>query len=185
MNNVLISLNCHQDRNPSFVLPVDNDYSYFINKTPKYGEALKFAIKKAIDSNCDIVFADTDGYHPPSEIIKLAKFTYTGSSLFYIIKPYRSNIGFQSQIFSYLYSLYNLRYIHDPTGGLYRLSLEFMKSLPSLKSNDMTIHIEVLKHVLHSSTKIIQYPYISGSNDRLNSKRTKYFQLKLLWRMLK
>gem|GEM_PF-64059 len=78
-----------------------------------------------------------------------------------------------------------MRRVKDATGGLCRLSNQFVVSLPPLKSEDMTIRIEILRYALDSGAKLVQYPYVSDANDREGSKRTSNYQWKLLKAALK
>jgi hypothetical protein len=170
---------CHPEREPKSLVPPGRGYEVFVNKTPNYANAYRVAMRRAVDGGMDLVTADTDGYHPEQEILKLA----TGA--FYeevpaLVLPYRENIGFQSKSFSYLFSLISRRRVKDSTGGLCRLSYELMQSLPTPRSTDMTIHIEILRHALRSGAKLIQYGYLSSLNDEAGSRRTSHYQLKLL-----
>ena len=70
--------------------------------------------------------------------------------------------------------------VNSATGGLCRLSLGLMKSLPPLRAKDMTVHIEILKDALGTGARLVQYGYLSGENDEAESRRTKRYQLKLL-----
>ena len=174
---------CHPDREPKIAVPQDERYEVFVNKTPNYAEAYRVAIGKAAASGMDLVTADTDGYHPPAEIAKLATEDFgEGPAL---VLPYRENIGIQSKSYSVLFSLAARRRIRDSTGGLCRLSVELMKSLPPLESKDMTVHIEILKHALKSGARIVQYGYMSSANDTTGSRRTSHYQLKLLGAMFR
>lgn len=178
MKRVLVSLMCHPERDPKIELPSDGRYEAFVNRTPNYAEAYRLAIRKAVESGMDLVTADTDGYHPPSEIVKLATGDFgEGPAL---VLPYRENIGVQSKAYSLLFSLLEGRRIRDSTSGLCRLSLELMRSLPTLKSKDMTVHVEILKLALRSGSRIVQYGYTSSANDEAGSKRTSHYQWKLL-----
>jgi hypothetical protein len=169
---------CHPEREPKIVVPPDPRYDLFVNKTPNYAEAYRVAIARAMGSAMDLVTADTDGYHPPEEIVKLATGDFgTGPVL---VLPYRENIGFQSKWYSLLFSFLERKRIKDSTSGLCRLSLEFMKSLPALRSSDMTVHIEILKRAIRSRTRLVQYGYLSSANDEAESKRTSNYQWKLL-----
>jgi len=184
MRKVLVSLMCHPERTPGIQIPEGEGYEVFVNRTPNYANAYKLAIGKAIEGGMDLVTADTDGYHTPAEILKLATGTFyeDGPAL---VLPYRKNIGIQSRSFSLLFSIIKRKRIKDATGGLCRLSSQLMQSLPPLKSEDMTIHIEILKRAIASGAKIIQYPYVPEANDRAGSRRTSHYQLKLLKATLK
>lgn len=173
--SILISLMCHPENEPAISLPEVDGLGTFINRTPGYGDAVRFAIGAATAQMKGLVLADSDGYHPVEEITKLAAYPEAD-----FIKPYRMGIGIQSGVYSLLYSTVKLRRIKDATGGLYRMSYGFMRSLPSLKARDMTINVEILNH----ASEVIQYGYEPGRNDRINSKRTKGYQLKLLRAML-
>jgi hypothetical protein len=173
---VLVSLMCHPDRQPAITIPDAVGYEAFVNRTPNYGEAVKLAIRTAVEKRSDLVLADSDGYHPVPEIVRLASAQGDATREYHIIKPYRINIGFQSWAYSQFYSMLRSR-VRDVTGGLYRLSWEFMMPLPPLRSKDMTIHVELLKKAGRS---VFQYGYVAGENDPANSKRTEHFQLKLL-----
>lgn len=178
MRRVLVSLMCHPERTPRIEVPPDERYEIFVNRVPNYADAYRFAITRAVEGGMDLVTADTDGYHPPAEIAKLAVGDFgEGAEL---ILPYRSNLGFQSKAFSLFFSILERKRIRDATGGMCRLSLELMESLPPLKAVDMTVHIEILKHVLKSGARLIQYGYLSASNDEAESKRTAHYQIKLL-----
>lgn len=179
MREVLVSLMCHPDRSPKVEVPPGEGYDAFLNRTPGYAEAFRTAIDRALREERDLVTADSDGYHPPGEIVKLATARVYAEGEALVI-PYRYNIGFQSAAFSYLFSALVRRRIKDPTGGLCRMSYGLMRSLPPLKSRDMTVHIEILKHAIRSGAQIVQYGYLSGVNDVPESKRTKYYQLRLL-----
>jgi hypothetical protein len=179
MKVVLVSLMCHPEREPKIELPAGQGYETFVNRTPNYASAYRAAIAKAVQSEMDLVTADTDGYHPVEEIVKLAtgKFYSGGRAL---VLPYRENIGWQSNSFSYFFSLVERRRVRDATAGLCRLSFDFMRSLPPLQAADMTIHIEILKKALRSGAMLVQYGYRSAANDRGESRRTALYQLKLL-----
>jgi hypothetical protein len=179
LTEVVISLMCHPDRVPKIEVPSGHGYEAFVNRTPNYAEAYRVAIARAVQGEMDLVTADTDGFHPVAEIVKLAtgNFYEGGSAL---VLPYRENIGFQSNSFSYFFSLVERRRVRDATAGLCRLSLGFMRSLPSLKAPDMTIHIEILKHALKSGAQLVQYGYSSATNDPAESRRTPLYQLRLL-----
>jgi hypothetical protein len=174
----LVSLMCHPERDPKISVPEDGRYESFVNRTPNYAEAYRHAIGRAIDEGLDLVTADTDGYHPPAEIVKLATADLGEGPV--LVLPYRKNIGFQSKAYSVFFSVLEMRRIRDATGGLCRLSLELMKSLPALKSEDMTVHIEILKHAAKSGARIVQYGYLSSANDEAESKRTRHYQLRLI-----
>jgi len=178
VTRVLLSLMCHPDRTPSFEIPSDEGCESFVNRTPNYAEAYRTAIARAIAGEMDLATADTDGYHPPSEIVRLVTGDFGSGPV--LVLPYRTNIGFQSQAYSFFFSVLELKRIRDATGGLCRLSFELLKSLPPLKSPDMTVHIEILKHALKSGTRIVQYGYASATNDEAGSRRTRHYQLKLL-----
>ena len=183
MERALISLMCHPEREPKIDIPPDARFESFVNKTPNYADAYRYAIGRALDARMDLVTADTDGYHPPAEIVKLATGDFgEGPAL---VLPYRENIGLQSKTYSLLFSLVARKRIHDSTGGLCRLSLDLMKSLPPLKSTDMTVHIEILKHALKSRARIVQYGYSSSANDETESRRTSHYQWKLLGAMFR
>ena len=176
---MLVSLMCHPEREPKIEVPPGPGYEAFVNRTPNYADAYRAAIARAVRSEMDLVTADTDGYHPVDEIVKLA----TGS--FYtegpaIVLPYRENLGWQSNFYSYFFSLIERRRVRDATAGLCRFSLDFMRSLPPLRAPDMTIHIEILKHAVRSGAKLVQYGYRSAANDPAESRRTAHYQLKLL-----
>jgi hypothetical protein len=184
MRKVLVSLMCHPERTTKIQIPSGDDYEAFVNRTPNYADAYRFAIGKAVDGEMDLVTADTDGYHPPAEIIKLATGTFYQVEPALVL-PFRENIGFQSKSFSLLFSLVERKRIRDATGGLCRLSHELLRALPPLMSEDMTVHIEILKHSVASGAKIIQYPYSSDANDEAESRRTRNYQWKLLKALLK
>jgi hypothetical protein len=183
LRRALVSLMCHPEREPKFELPSGDGYEAFVNKTPNYAEAYRVAISKAVAAGMDLVTADTDGYHPESEIVKLAAGDFGDGPT--LVLPYRENIGMQSNAFSMLFSVLERRRIRDSTSGLCRLSLELMNSLPPLRSPDMTIHIEILKQALKSGARIVQYGYRSSANDEAGSRRTSHYQLKLLWAILR
>ena len=178
MVRVLVSLMCHPERNPKVVVPPDGRYESFVNRTPNYAEAYRVAIARAVADGMDLVTADTDGYHPADEIVKLATEEFGEGPV--LVLPYRTNIGVQSKAYSYFFSMLKGRRIRDATGGLCRLSLELMKTLPPLKSGDMTVHIEILKRTLRSGARLVQYGYLSDVNDEAESRRTTHYQLKLL-----
>ena len=183
MRRVLVSLMCHPEREPKISVPQDERYELFVNKTPNYAEAYRVAVAKALASDMDMVTADTDGYHPPTEVVRLAAGDFgEGPTL---VLPYRENIGAQSKAYSLLFSLVERRRIRDSTGGLCRLSLELMRSLPPLASKDMTVHIEILKRAIGSGARIVQYGYLSSANDESGSKRTSHYQLKLIGAMFR
>lgn len=169
---------CHPERNPKIVVPPDPRFELFINRTPNYAEAYRAAITRAVSGSMDLVTADSDGYHPPAEIVKLAVDDFgEGPSL---VLPYRLNLGLQSKAYSLFFSVLERRRIKDATSGLCRLSLELMKSLPPLKAADMTVHIEILKYALKTGARLVQYGYVSEANDEAESKRTRHYQLRLL-----
>ena len=176
LSRVLVSLLCHPERETKVSLPENPAYAVEINRTEGYANAVRGAITRAIDLDADLVFADTDGYHPAKEIERLATFVSAAD----MVKPYRGNIGFQSKVFAYLWSALHRRSVKDVTGGMYRMSNAFLKSLPPLKSDDMTIHIEILNFAARRGGTIEQYPYEPAENDREDSKRTRQYQLKLL-----
>ena len=179
MTGVLVSLLCHPEREPKIEVPSGKGYETFVNRTPNYAEAYRVAIARAVKGGMDLVTADTDGYHPVAEIVKLATgYYYEGGSA--LVLPYRENLGFQSKFFSYFFSLVERKRIRDATSGLSRFSLDFMRSLPPLRASDMTIHIEILKHAIRSDAKLVQYGYQSAANDPAESRRTAHYQLKLL-----
>jgi hypothetical protein len=179
MTAALVSLMCHPDRVPKIEVPPGAGYEVFVNRTPNYAEAYRMAIARAIQGGVDLVTADTDGYHPVSEIVRLATGSfYAGGPA--LVLPYRENIGFQSKSYSYFFSLILGKRVRDATSGLCRLSLDFMRSLPPLKAQDMTIHIEILKHAMRSRVELVQYGYLSAANDPAESRRTSNYQLKLL-----
>ena len=179
MKKALVSLMCHPERTPKIEVPPGDGYEVFVNRTPNYANAYRLAMARAVDGGMDLVTADTDGYHPPAEILKLAgeAFNVDGPAL---VLPYRDNIGIQSKSYSLFFSLIELRRIKDATGGLCRLSNALLLSLPPLKSEDMTVHIEILRHALGSGAKLVQYPYVSDANDPAGSRRTRHYQWKLL-----
>jgi hypothetical protein len=176
VSRVLVSLLCHPEREPKVTLPDNPSYIVELNRTRGYANAVREAIRRAIELDSDLVIADTDGYHPAAEVERLATLS-TDSD---IVKPYRHNIGFQSNVYTRLWSGTHMRSVRDVTGGMYRMSNRFLKSLPPLKSDDMTIHVEILNIASRTGASIQQYPYDAGSNDRANSKRTRNYQLKLL-----
>jgi len=176
LSKVLVSLLCHPEREPKVSIAENPAYVVEINRTRGYANAVRLGIGHAIDLDADLVFADTDGYHPAREIERLATVTTSAD----MVKPYRSNIGFQSKVFAYLWSGIHMKSVKDVTGGMYRVSNSFLRSLPPLKSDDMTIHIEILNIATRRGATIEQYPYESAENDRENSKRTRHYQLKLL-----
>jgi hypothetical protein len=177
----LLSLMCHPDRAPAVDVPPGEGYEVFDNRTPNYADAYRAAIARAMRGGLDLVTADTDGYHPVPEIVKLAR-DASGAGRPTLTLPYRENLGFQSKAYSWLYSLIKGQKVRDATGGLCRLSLELMASLPPLRSRDMTIHIEILNAVIASGGPIVQYGYMAGANERGRSNRTSNYQLKLLRR---
>ena len=142
----LVSLMSHPEREPKVLIPADARYESYVNRTPNYADAYRAAIGRAVEGRMDLVTADTDGYHPPDEIVRLAAGDFgEGPAL---VLPYRENIGFQSKTFSLVFSLLEGRRVRDATGGLCRLSLGLMESLPPLRARDMTVHIEILKLAL-------------------------------------
>jgi hypothetical protein len=173
---------CHPQNEPAISLAKSDGFEVFVNRTSGYGNAVRSAIQIASAKGKDLVLADSDGYHPAREIVRLARFDLGPDVA--LVKPYREGIGFQSKCYSFLYSIVKIYQISDATGGLYRLSHNFMESLPLLKAKDMTINVEILNHVLKSRGKMLQYGYVPGENDLVNSKRTKGYQLKLLKAML-
>lgn len=179
MTRALISLMCHPEREPKVEVPPRGSYEAFVNRTPNYAEAYRVAIARAVQGEMDLVTADTDGYHPVPEIVKLAtEDFYEGGSA--LVLPYRENIGIQSKSYSCFFSLVARRRVRDATSGLCRLSLGLMRSLPPLKSSDMTIHIEILRHAIRSGAELVQYGYRPALNDQAESRRTSHYQLKLL-----
>ena len=172
-----MSLMCHPQRSPKISVPEDPRYDLFVNNTPNYAEAYRVAIARAVETGMDLVTADTDGYHPPSEVAKLAAGDFGEGA--YLVLPYRENIGWQSKTYSFFFSLKEGRTIRDVTGGLCRLSFDLMKSFPPLESADMTVHVEVLKRALGTGARLVQYGYISGANDEAESRRTSNYQWKL------
>jgi hypothetical protein len=176
MSKVLVSLLCHPERQARVMLEATPLYDVELNTASGYANAVRQSMEHAIGLESDLVLADTDGYHPREEIQRLA--TFDGEPAF--LKPFRDNIGFQSKAYSYLWSAVHLTSVKDVTGGMYRMSLEFMKSLPALRSKDMTIHVEILNRAVRAGVKVEQYPYKAAANDSENSKRTKHYQLKLL-----
>jgi hypothetical protein len=179
MTKVLISLMCHPERLPKIEVPSGVGYEAFVNRTPNYADAYRTAIARAVEERMDLVTADTDGYHPVAEIVRLATGNFYGGGSALVL-PYRQNIGFQSRAYSYFFSLVVRRRIRDATAGMCRLSLELMEALPPLKSPDMTIHIEILKHAIGSRAKLVQYGFLSAANDPTESRRTAHYQWKLL-----
>ena len=175
---------CHPERDPRVVLPDGEGYEVFVNKTPNYAEAYRVAMAKAVSSGMDLVTADTDGYHPLAEILRLALEPVHGERPALVL-PFRENLGIQSRAFSSFYSLAKRRRVRDATTGLCRLTYELLQSLPPLKAADMTIHIEILNFAIRTHADIIQYGYTSGANDRAGSKRTANYQWKLLKAMFR
>jgi len=178
LRKVFVSLMCHPERSPAVVVPEGEGLEVLLNRTPNYADAYRFAISKAMAEGMDLVTADTDGYHPEMEILKLAQASFGDGQ--YLVLPFRENIGIQSKTYSLFYSLVKRKRIRDATSGLRRLSYDFMATLPNLSSRDMTIHIEILNHALRTKAEIIQYGYESGVNDEAGSKRTAHYQWKLL-----
>lgn len=179
MRPVLVSLLCHPERDPKVVLPDGEGYQVFVNKTPNYAEAHRVAIARAVAAGMDLVTADTDGYHPEAEILKLTAGSYHGDEPALVL-PFRTNLGIQSKAFSLFYSVVKRKRVRDATSGLCRLSYGLMVALPPLKSVDMTVHIEILNFALKARAKIVQYGYASSANDASGSKRTANYQWKLL-----
>jgi len=173
---VLVSLLCHPEREPKVSLAENPAYVAEVNRTQGYGNAVRVGVRHAVDLGSDLVLADTDGYHPAKEIEHLATIVTRAD----IVKPYRSNIGFQSKVYAYLWSGIHMKSVKDVTGGMYRMSNAFLRSLPPLKSDDMTVHIEILNIATRKGATIEQYPYEPAVNDMENSKRTSNYQLKLL-----
>ena len=178
MTRALVSLMCHPERSPKVEIPPDARYESFVNRTPNYADAYREAIARAVAGGVDLVTADTDGYHPPGEIVKLAVGEFGEGAL--LVLPYRTNLGFQSKAFSFFFSVLEGTRIRDATGGLCRLSLDLMKSFPPLKSVDMTVHIEILKRTLKSGGRVVQYGYRSDLNDEEGSRRTRHYQVRLV-----
>ena len=171
--SVLVSLMCHPDNEPKVSVE-----GAVLNRTPGYGDAIRSAITQALDQGKDLVVADSDGYHPKAEVEKLASLTFTGDHG--LVKPYRTNMGFQSEAYAWAYSFLKGRWVGDPTGGLYRMSFGFMGSLRTLEAKDSTITVEVVNRALSEGTDILQYGYQAGENDREHSKRPSLYPLKLL-----
>lgn len=184
MRRALVSLMCHPDRKPRIEVNEGAGYEVFVNRTPNYADAYRFAIGKALESGADLVTADSDGYHPSTEVVKLAQGDFYRDEPALVL-PYRENMGVQSSSFSLLFSLVKRRRVRDATGGLCRLSHELMVGLPQLKAKDMTVHIEILAYSLRTHAKLVQYGYLAGDNDEAESKRTAHYQLKLLGAMLR
>jgi hypothetical protein len=182
--STLLMLMCHPKRSPKIAIPEGDGYKVFLNQLPGYASGYKEGIKMAMAAEQDLVIADTDGYHPADEIVKLARAPMpTGVPS--ILKPYRTNIGVQSKVFSWFFSAVGGSRVKDATGGMYKMNLEFLKAMKPLKSNDMTIHIEILQQAARMGALVTQYGYNAALNDRKNSKRTKGYQLKLLRQMAK
>jgi len=179
MRPVLVNLMCHPVRDPKITVPDGEGYTVFMNRRPNYAAAFVYAMKTAVDKWMDMVIADTDGYHPVEEIVKLARYPMPEKGMM-LVKPFRENIGFQSDFFSMIYSTSVGRRVKDSTGGMYKMSYDLMKGLGPLQASDMTIHIEILNRALSLGAKVVQYGYTAGLNDRKNSKRTSQYQLKLL-----
>lgn len=198
---VLVSLMRHPEKTslitPDMFAGID-DVEVFTNTKTGYANAVKFAIGAAIGKKCHLIIADTDGYHPVrtiTELIGLAKgldFTRVPTAVYdaglghmwkdglAMVKPYRANIGIQSEFFSFIYDIRYLTGVRDVTGGMYLMSYEFMCALGALESEDMTIHVEIMTRALRMDCPVLQRPYRAGTNPRENSKRTKRYQLKLL-----
>ena len=177
MNPVLLSLMKHPDREPRLT-PEDfkqSGFETYLNETPGYADATRAAIELAKLRGMDLVVADSDGYHPGAEVARLARTDFPG-----MVLPYRRNIGVQSWAYSLLFSAWTLQRVKDATGGLYRLSLPLMERLPALKSDDMTVHVEMLKTVQALKSPLYQYPYDAGKNEKEGSKRTVRYQWKLM-----
>jgi len=170
---------CHPDRNPKVGVPEGDGYTVFVNRTPNYAEAYRVAIAKAVSAGMDLVTADTDGYHPREEILRLTLGSYNGDRPT-IVLPYRENLGIQSKAYSLLYSMAKRTRVRDTTTGLCRLSYGLMAELPPLRSSDMTVHIEILNFAIRSRAEVVQYGYLAGTNDRESSNRTANYQWKLL-----
>lgn len=179
MRDVLVSLMCHPERRPRVEIPSGEGYEVFVNRTPNYANAYRLAVERAVEEEKDLVTADTDGYHPVEEILKLATGAFYADGPVLVL-PFRENLGFQSKAFSLFFSVANWRRIRDATSGLCRLSYELMRSLPPLTSTDMTVHIEILRHSIRSGARIVQYGYVSSANDPAESKRTAHYQWKLV-----
>ncbi|GEM_PF-5158610 len=91
MKKVLVSLMCHPEWAPKVEIPGGEGYEVFVNRPPNYAGAYKVAIGMAIERGMDLVTADTDGYHPPAEILKLATGTFYEDEPALVL-PYRANI---------------------------------------------------------------------------------------------
>jgi hypothetical protein len=176
---------CHPKRDPAIKIESGASYEVFVNKYPNYGDAVRLVINVARWSGRDLLLADTDGYHPPEEIRRLAQAAYGTRHPLVLIKPYRSNIGIQSLLFTQFYSFLNGKNINDATGGFYRLSNGLLQRLPPLKARDMTINLEILGAAIRLKAMLFQYPYMPGRNDAAHSKRPKNYQYKLLRRTLR
>lgn len=172
----------HPRRVPKVDPPESPYYVTYVNDTLGYAEATRNAILEALTMGTDLVVADSDGYHPETEIVKLALTPPSFGPVMVI--PYRTNIGIQSRSFSLLYSAIRGWRIRDVTGGLYRLSYDLMRKMPPLKSEDMTVHLELVKNARRLGAEIIRYGYRAGINERERSNRTRHYQLKLLRRLL-
>jgi len=184
MRPVFLNLMCHPVRAPKIEVPEGEGYTVFLNKRPNYAAAFVYAMETAVDKGMDLVIADTDGYHPVEEILRLVRYPMPAEGMI-LVKPFRENIGFQSDFFSMIYSTSVRRRVKDSTGGMYKMSNDLMKGLGKLQSSDMTIHIEILSKALSLGAKVVQYGYVTGVNDRRNSKRTSQYQLKLLKELAK
>jgi len=183
LRRVLVSLLCHPERDLKITVPEGEGYEVQLNRTPNYADAYRLAIATAVASGMDLVTADTDGYHPESEILKLARGDYGDGRV--LVIPFRENLGLQSRTFSLLYSLIKRRRVRDATSGMCRISYPLLAALPPLEAPDMTVHIEILNFALKTRTKIEQYGYLSGVNDPVGSKRTPNYQWKLLKAMFR
>ena len=182
---IVVSVMVHPDDEPKIQLNLPEYCEVVINKRRGYANAVIESIHHAHAMKSGLVVCDGDGYHSSMTIKDVCEWTSALPHKSMIVKPYRLNIGFQSQIFSWLFNERFSIPIKDVTGGLYGLSEAAVRSMSlfDIVSEDFTINVEIILRLFNSTVcGILQFPYMAGKNN-LNSHRPSFYQLKLLWKL--
>jgi glycosyltransferase involved in cell wall biosynthesis len=191
LRKTLVSIMIHPQLQPALTLeygdglpPIEVIY----NRRTPYGSAFQQAFHHAYRSGQNLVVCDGDGYHQRHEVERLVEMTGRSDERPLLIKPHRTRMGLQSQLYS---RLFNARYgmgVRDPTSGLYAITHPAIRRITEQYggswNKDFSVHIQLLKRCHQLGIKILQYRQEEGRNPRETSHRARLYRLSLLMELL-
>jgi hypothetical protein len=140
----LVNFMLHPKDHLRVTAPRINDVEVLINQRAPYGEGVMHGIMKADVEYMNYVQCDSDGYHSEEAISTLVEImTHIDYNYPLMVKPYRTNIGFQSNIYNLMYNLRKHNSIRDITGGLFGITNSALKLLYEPQPSNFTIIVAI------------------------------------------